>query len=251
MRFIRTKLADLSRRISRRRRDRFRSGYLSAISDISLRLQDHATSETADYVASRMPLVHPVRSWRSVHDVAVQSAELEGGLVLEFGVYSGTTTNYIASKTGWAIHAFDSFEGLPETWRAGYKKGKFSRCSLPDLADTVTLHVGWFDETLPKFVAGLKKDQRSICYLHIDSDLYSSAKSVFSYLGGLIVAGTVIVFDGYFNYPGWKEGEFKAFQEFVAENSVEYEYITYNHEHQQVAVKIVSRADTQQNTSSL
>lgn len=237
------KWQELRRRISRRRRDRFRSGYLSCISDISLRVQGHATSETADYVAARMPLVQSVRSWRAVHDVAVRAANLEGGLVLEFGVYSGATANYITSRTGWAMDAFDSFEGLPDTWRDGYAKGKFARSSLPDLADTVTLHIGWFDDTLPKYVSALTRERRNIRYLHIDSDLYTSAKTIFSCLASHIVTGTVIVFDEYFNYAGWKDGEFKAFQEFVADHGVKYEYITYNHEHQQVAVKITACAE--------
>ena len=50
--------------------------------------------------------------------------------------------------------------------------------------------------------------------------------------------GTVIVFDEYFNYSGWEEGEFRAFQEFVAARKLSYEYLTYNREHQQVAVRI-------------
>jgi len=49
----------------------------------------------------------------------------------------------------------------------------------------------------------------------------------------------VIVFNEYFNYPGWQEGEYKAFQEFISDTGLSYEYIGYNHLHEQVAVKIV------------
>ena len=145
----------------------------------------------------------------------MREANAEQGLVLEFGVYSGTTVNHIANSSGWRIDAFDSFEGLPETWRDGYEKGKFARGKLPEVADNVCLHVGLFDNSLPEFLNSLENSNLPIKYLHIDSDLYSSAKTIFDQLGNRIVAGSVIVFDEYFNYPGWKNGEFKAFQEFV------------------------------------
>lgn len=37
----------------------------------------------------------------------------------------------------------------------------------------------------------------------------------------------VLVFDEFFNYPGWKYGEYKAFMEFVESNNVKYKYIGY------------------------
>jgi hypothetical protein len=44
-------------------------------------------------------------------------------LWLEFGVYSGTTINYISKYTTEHVYGFDSFEGLPEAWRPQYEKG--------------------------------------------------------------------------------------------------------------------------------
>ena len=40
--------------------------------------------------------------------------------------------------------------------------------------------------------------------------------------------GTVIVFDEYFGYRGWREGEFKAWQEFVAARGLRYEYLAFS-----------------------
>ena len=231
----------LRQRIAARRRQRFLTHYRDAISNIRLRLQDQATDETAQYVRTQMPLVQSVTSLREVHDRAIAAADLDGGLVLEFGVFSGTTARYIAEKTGWQIDGFDSFEGLPEPWRDGYDKGKFSRPAPPDLGPEITLHVGWFEDTVPPFAAGLARDSRPIRYLHVDCDLYSATKTIFDHLGHRITTGTVIVFDEYFNYAGWQDGEFKAFQELVAAHGLRYEYLTYNHEHQQVAVKITGR----------
>jgi hypothetical protein len=48
--------------------------------------------------------------------------------------------------------------------------------------------------------------------------------------------GTVLVFDEYFNYPGWERHEFKAWREFAAAHGVDYEYVAYAR--QQVMVRI-------------
>ena len=40
--------------------------------------------------------------------------------------------------------------------------------------------------------------------------------------------GTVIIFNEYFNYPNWRNHEYKAFQEFVKENNVKYDYICFS-----------------------
>ena len=47
------------------------------------------------------------------------------------------------------------------------------------------------------------------------------------------------MFDEYFDYPGWQEHEYKAFQEFVEENSVKYEYISRTEASQEVAIRIL------------
>jgi hypothetical protein len=89
----------------------------------------------------------------------------------------------------------------------------------------VILHKGWFDETLPDFVA---ENPGPVAFLHVDCDLYSSTKTIFQYVGDRIVPGTVIVFDEYFNYPGWREHEHKAFQELVQERNLKYRWLAYN-----------------------
>lgn len=48
-------------------------------------------------------------------------------LWLEFGVASGRSINYISQFTKDKVYGFDSFEGLPETWRDCFEKGSFSR----------------------------------------------------------------------------------------------------------------------------
>jgi hypothetical protein len=55
-----------------------------------------------------------------------------------------------------------------------------------------------------------------------------------------IRVGTIIIFDEYFNHPGWQEGEFRAFQEFVSNRNIVYKYLAFNKYHEQVAVEIIS-----------
>jgi len=101
---------------------------------------------------------------------------------------------------------------LPESWSVRHKKGLFALDKIPVFEKNVVVHQGWFDDTLPAFI---KEFNEKVAFLHIDSDLYSSAKSILQWLDERIVEGTVILFDEYFNYPFWEHHEFKAFQEFV------------------------------------
>jgi hypothetical protein len=137
------------------------------------------------------------------------------------------------------IFGFDSFEGLPEDWRGPFSSGVFSRGGqLPVVPANVHLVKGWFDEVLPGFAAA---HLGPAALLHVDCDLYSSTKCIFRELGDRIHPGTVIVFDEYFDYPGWEEHEHRAFAEFVAASGLGYRYIAYNRLHEQVAVVITER----------
>ena len=206
--------------------------------DIKQELTRMATRGSAEYVKKWMKDVRSVDSVMAVHDFAIEQTSIDNGLVLEFGVWAGKTINHIASRRNWIVHGFDSFEGLPEFWRDGFDKGLFKVDALPKVRDNVRLHKGWFNDSIPKFIDDLANHRTPIAYLHVDCDLYSSTKTIFEMLGDNIVAGTVIVFDEYFNYDGWEEGEFLAFKEFVEARGITYEYITYNSKHEQVAVVI-------------
>jgi hypothetical protein len=157
------------------------------------------------------------------------------GIFCEFGVASGNTINHIARVARERqIHGFDGFVGLPEDWRDGFPSGTFAG-KIPAVEPNVKLHVGLFSETLPKFVSALQED---VAFLHVDCDLYSSTKDIFENLGDRVKSGTVIVFDEYMNYPGWKYHEWKAFHEFISSSKLKYQYIGLVPSHQQVAVVI-------------
>lgn len=206
--------------------------------DIGRRMDRIACDQTALFVISQMPKTpsFPTKYALLQHSLGAVGVD-SGGLYCEFGVYQGATINYVAEHAPEeTIHGFDSFEGLPETWRTGFAEGAFKTSGLPPVRQNVELHKGWFDESLPVWA---EAHPGPIAFLHLDADLYSSTKTVFDLLGDRIVPGTVIQFDEYFNYPGWQEGEYKAFQEFVESRQVEFEYLGYCDQHEQVSVRVV------------
>ena len=204
---------------------------------IQIHLTRLAGMQTAEFIIDNMP---KVKSFNDKSDylkyVLSHTNHFGGGQYLEFGVFQGSTINVISSTLpDKIIYGFDSFEGLPENWRDGFDKSTFNlKGKLPKVNKNVRLIKGWFNETLPEFV---KEHPEPCAFIHVDCDLYSSTKTIFAELKNQIVSGTVIAFDEYFNYPGWQEGEYKAFMELVADKNLEFEYIARTN-HEQVAVKI-------------
>ena len=164
----------------------------------------------------------------------------DDGMWLEFGVWTGRTMRLLAEKRislvkhrgtheGGAGHertvvGFDSFLGLPETWRPTHghptlarylNKGAFSLAGQPPFneSDTVKWQIGWFNETLPPFVAAHPPETHHLTLLHIDSDLYSAASTVLTTLDAHLRPGVWIIFDELVNYPEYREGEMLALWE--------------------------------------
>lgn len=162
---------------------------------------------------------------------------VEKGTWLEFGVFRGHTINKISSYTADKVYGFDSFEGLPGMWEVDehtkINQGHYSYKSYaeennlnpiyPTVNDNVVLISGLFSETLPDFIS----DQK-VTFIHIDCDLYSSTKDIFDNITPNIADGCVIVFDELVNYPNYKRHELLAFEEWIKENNIEYEFIGMN-----------------------
>ncbi|WP_316187574.1 MULTISPECIES: TylF/MycF/NovP-related O-methyltransferase [unclassified Bradyrhizobium] len=196
-----------------------------------------ALNSSVDYIESSMPDALGFDSQRELIDYALTQAPASGHY-LEFGVFSGGTIRYIAKrKPSVTVHGFDSFEGLPSAW-GGFNlgTGAFSRGGeLPKVPGNVVLHKGWFSDTIPPWS---RQSGGAIAFIHIDCDLYSSTVDILTGLAAHMRPGTVVLFDEYFNYPGWERHEFKAWKEFVASHGVKYEYLAYAR--QQVLVRILS-----------
>jgi hypothetical protein len=147
------------------------------------------------------------------------------GLILEFGVRYGTSIRQIASMVEQDVHGFDSFQGIPESWHKEKKGTYTTHGELPIVQDNVSLHVGLFADSIPKF---LKTHHGPIRFMNVDCDLYSSTKTVLDLLSSRIVSGTVIVFDEYLGNENWREDEYKAFQESVKNFAWSYEYLAFS-----------------------
>jgi len=198
-------------------------------------VQRRALEQTVDYIEERMARVGSVPDRFSLVRRSLEAVKVSG-LHLEFGVFKGESINYLAGLTKERIYGFDSFEGLPEFWRDGLDRSHFKVDQLPKVAPNVQLIKGWFNETLPGFLA---QHPDKVAFLHVDCDLYSSTKTIFDLLDTRLVSGTIILFDEYFNYPGWREGEFKAFHEFCSAGQRQYQYLGYCRYGEQVAVRIL------------
>lgn len=167
--------------------------------------------------------------------IALDHAKVKGQ-ILEFGVRHGNSIQQLAKLSNQSVHGFDSFEGLPEVWHDESKGSYSTRGAIPKVSSNISLHPGWFNETLPNFISA---NSLPIRLLNIDCDIYSSTKTVLDLLAPQIQSGTVIIFDEYIGNLHWKEDEFKAFQEAVKTYQWTYEYLTFSFFTKQVAIKIL------------
>lgn len=190
-------------------------------------LSARTAAECADYVLERMPRALQFARREELWDHVLDKPRIDG-LLAEFGVWNGYSINYFARRIGGAvIHGFDSFEGLHVDW-AGWNEGKgaFDRGgALPKVAANVRLVKGWFHETVPAF---LVRESGPFAFVHIDCDTYEATKIILDEIGDRLRPGTIVLFDEYFGYRGWKLGEYKAWQERVAAAGIEYEYLAFS-----------------------
>jgi hypothetical protein len=198
-----------------------------------------AAADSARFAREFMPKVPHFTDSHATLQHALSLVETEG-MVLEFGVYTGTTLKMIATAMDDRdVYGFDSFAGLPENWRTGFPAGAFGLDDIPQVpgAELVT---GWFEETLPSFMA---EHDEPVAFLHVDCDLYSSTKTVLHHVGSRLRPGTVVLFDEYFNYQGWQDHEHKAWTEFVEATGLEFSYEGYSVDHEQVIVRVIRVPD--------
>lgn len=195
-----------------------------------------AAFASANYLISKMNIAKNCFTQAGLLDWSMDQCSVDNGHHLEFGVFRGVTIRLMAKKFA-RVWGFDSFEGVNEAWRSDIHMKWFDlNGSLPTVPSNVTLVKGYFDDTLGPWAAS---NPGPIAFLHVDSDIYSSAKTILDALKERIVSGTTILFDEYFNYPGWEEHEHKAFMEFISDTRHRFEYIGFASSYLSVAVKIL------------
>jgi predicted O-methyltransferase YrrM len=195
-----------------------------------------ALSESVDFIDQEMPNAIGYETQKEITEYALSQIKV-AGYHLEFGVFTGGTTRFIANrlKNDTQLYGFDSFEGLPEDW-AGFQLSKSAFSvggKLPKVPKNVSLIPGWYDHSLPLWAGS---HEGPIAFIHIDCDLYSSTKTIFNQLSHRFQPGTILLFDEYFNFAGWKQHEHKAFIEMIDANGFAFSYLAYAR--QQVVVRI-------------
>jgi len=202
-------------------------------------LQRRATIAAADFVSKRMS--GAIFCVDKFDHLSYALHRAPPGLALEFGVFKGTTINHLARlRSDLHFFGFDSFRGLPEQWAGSrYSAINFDRKGRkPNVAPNVTLVEGWFDKTVPAFLAA---ENGPIGFLHIDCDIYSSTKTVLELTAPRLRRGAVIAFDEFFNYSGYELHEYKAFFEFVERFDVRYHFVAYSGHQVSLAIESVGR----------
>lgn len=146
------------------------------------------------------------------------------GDVAECGVYLGGISALMAAvlrdrKSPKKVYLFDSFKGLPllDRWNdlPYYKQGALQADRVLaesfvkgcGVSSNIVVRPGWFEDIL----FSIDRNQR-FCVLHIDCDLYASAKTCLEHLYTRLVPGGVMVFDDYFDIGG---GVKKAVDEYL------------------------------------
>jgi hypothetical protein len=187
-----------------------------------------AAESSADYVEAHLDgaLLFPTRE--QVWDYTLSRVRI-GGLFAEFGVHMGGSINHIARAVkakNVTVYGFDSFEGLKEDWRGtSYRAGHFTLGGRPpDVLPNVRLIKGWFDETVPRFLAD---HAGPFSFIHLDAVTFESTELVLSLLRNRIVPGTIIIFDEYLGFPNWQNGEWLAWRQFVERRGLKYRYLAF------------------------
>jgi O-methyltransferase len=159
---------------------------------------------------------------------------------LEFGVYRGNTIRYwseMNKNPESRFVGFDSFEGLPENWLPDYPKGAFDvGGQLPDIKDDrVRFEVGWFQNTLPGFLATYEPRPDRPLIVHNDSDLYSSTLFCLTSMNAVLRPGTVVILDDFFV----AHDEFRALIDYSHAFMRKYKFIVATEGFRQTAVEIL------------
>ena len=149
----------------------------------------------------------------AVLDTALKRFRRGAGIGLEFGVFKGASLRRAARRLpDRQFHGFDSFEGFPADGRPDWRLD-FSTTARPALPSNCRLWEGWFSDTIPRFLAEVPDP---IGFVHVDCDIYSSAREVLFGLRGRLAPGAVIVFDELLNYDSFLWNEMLALFEFLS-----------------------------------
>lgn len=157
---------------------------------------------------------------------------------LEFGVHLGQSLERwcsLNSSVDSRFYGFDSFEGLPEDWNDGAKRGAYSAGGhVPQIEDPrVEFVTGWFQDTLPTFLRSFRP--RSRLLIHNDCDLYSSTLYSLTMLNSIIVSGTIIMFDEFYDAVN----EYRALHDYATSYRRRFKIVSHTSGFTQAAIEVL------------
>ena len=130
---------------------------------------------------------------------------MKRGLWLEFGVFTGTSLRRLVANKGAAhVIGFDSFRGLPADGPNGWHEGQFATDVVP-VVEGARIVVGLFHDVLPSFPFA---DAATL--VHVDCDLYESARCALKHVRPALPVGAIVCFDEIFDFEGFEGQELRA-----------------------------------------
>ncbi|MCB8943386.1 MAG: class I SAM-dependent methyltransferase [Ardenticatenaceae bacterium] len=180
------------------------------------------------WIAQHQP--HPYLSSREELYAFVQETAVHPHPItlLEFGVYQGDSLQTWATLNTHPhsqFIGFDSFEGLPEAWvnlSQTFALGSFSTAGKTPMMTDPRVHFvkGWFQQTLPPFLAQFTPANPLI--IHCDADIYPSTLYVLCQLNPYLQAGSIIIFDDFSSMLH----DFRAWDDYTRAFARQYEVLS-------------------------
>jgi hypothetical protein len=191
-------------------------------------LWDRSALSSAEYIEKHLNNAMVFEKKEGLWKYAITKIQY-GGILAEFGVFSGTSINFFSSRINQNqnIYGFDSFEGLSNDWYGTQlPSGSFDlNGKIPAVNNNVHLIKGWFENTIPTF---LKEKKGHFSFIHFDADTYAATEMILACINNRIKPNTIILFDEYHGFPNWENGEFLAWKNYVQLNSTKYEYLGFS-----------------------
>ena len=206
--------------------------------------QARAFTAWQDYIQKHSP--QPVQYDSKLEHLAAVTLGSGPGTVAQFGVDAGLSLRMLsACRPRQQVMGFDAWHlkgpGLPDRWTGNFDHSRsftwtqeaYTEMAL-SMPDNVRLVPGLFEQQQIRDVMGTSPAS----VIHIDCDTGPATSTVLEAIRPNLVVGTMIVFDEYANYPGWREHEHGAWTRFAGQNSVQAQY--WGICHMDVSVRITS-----------
>ena len=201
------------------------------IYDIHSKIIEYSSNETFEHFKNDLKRSVLFTDIREIRKYAIKNALLNDKnlefFYLEFGTYRGASCNMFSQYVK-KFYTFDSFEGLSTDWAGKFDKPKGSYTSnkkLPKLNSNVEPVIGWVEDTLDVF---LDTHKPKINFIHFDMDIYEPTKFTLLKVKPYLLKNAILIFDDFYNYFGWDQGEYKALMEVFSKNEFEYKAFAVN-----------------------